>query len=257
MEESDFDIIDDDYKNNEDKYIKKGQNQEHIDEAREKVFDSILSFCGQRLTLQQLLKFAKQFARFLKNHANRPLENIMCQYEDMKQKYTDILELYDDITCEWKTLSLNRKKLDEMKSNKTDTSGIENDIVKCKMRRNEKEKEIPILLDERKKIKKRLKDRKLQSIPVEGGRPIKIKSKKDFVMRYFRIEENSDVSNEFRAELSWLYMECENEYDLCHKIYPFWSGSLRQDVITFMDSSKEIKGNYQLKSGELSQLKRM
>eukprot|EP01084_Bolivina_argentea_P247908 414715_1 len=91
IEETDFDIIDEDfdiqrYRLN----VKQKKDMEHIDEAREEVFDTILNFYGERLTLQQILKFAKQFARFTKNYAHGNLKNIMMKYTAMRETPEDI-----------------------------------------------------------------------------------------------------------------------------------------------------------------------
>ena len=57
------------------------------------------------------------------------------------------------------------------------------------------------------------------------------------------------------AEVNYLFLGCENRYDLCYKIYPFWSGSIIKDIYNFMESTEQIQGNYELKEAEFGQLK--
>ena len=59
----------------------------------------------------------------------------------------------------------------------------------------------------------------------------------------------------FNSEIAYLYDGCENKYDLCHKIYPFWSGSIITDIYSFMESTEQIQGHYELKEAEFGQLK--
>ena len=58
------------------------------------------------------------------------------------------------------------------------------------------------------------------------------------------------------AELAWLY-ECgaDNEYDLCSQLYPLLSGSIKAELLAFMESSEKIQGIYEVKAEEFGQLK--
>merc|ERR1712130_957346 len=48
------------------------------------------------------------------------------------------------------------------------------------------------------------------------------------------------------AEINYLFLGCENKYDLCYKIYPFWSGSIIADIYSFMESTEQIQVNDEL-----------
>ena len=44
-------------------------------------------------------------------------------------------------------------------------------------------------------------------------------------------------------EIKWLHKEVHNEYNLCQRVYPFWSGKYLNDIQDFMDSKEKIKPN--------------
>merc|ERR1712130_465887 len=73
-----------------------------------------------------------------------------------------------------------------------------------------------------------------------------------FVKEYF--VSKKEIAG-FEAEVEYLFLGCENKYDLCHKMYPFWSGSIIADIYSFMESTEQIQGNYELKEAEFGQLK--
>eukprot|EP01084_Bolivina_argentea_P173649 300795_1 len=85
----------------------------------------------------------------------------------MTVKYNDVNKIHQDITDITKTLSLIKKQLDETKLSKTIKSRVEtletleNEIKTNNEKKDEKQQQIYQLLDERQKIKKKLKDTKL------------------------------------------------------------------------------------------------
>merc|ERR1711971_49606 len=64
-----------------------------------------------------------------------------------------------------------------------------------------------------------------------------------------------DPIHDWEAEVNYLFTGCENRFDLCHKMYPFWSMGMIKDIYSFMESTEQIQGNYELKDVEFGQLK--
>eukprot|EP01084_Bolivina_argentea_P194766 334238_1 len=157
---------------------------------RRKVFDTTLSFCAERITLQQLFLFSKRFRTFLRK--NDTVNEMLCQY--------------DKIINEHSTESKRRFS--------------ESELLETRVEIKMKQRKIPLYF--------------------EG-----------FKREYF-----GDVEvKQYNEEVNYLFLRCENVYDLCHRIYPFWSGSLNQDIMIFMESTEQIQGNYELKKEEFGQLK--
>merc|ERR1712228_820611 len=146
---------------------------------RGEVFDTIISFCASRITLQQLFQFSKLFKRFLSRNE---------KIHEMMKKYDESIK----------------------------TTNIDNAITEALF----KKKRIPNTFEL-------------------------------FVAEYF----DSANTQGWDAETNYLFLGCENQYDLCHKIYPFWSGSSIIDIYKFMESTEQIQGNYVIKEAEFGQLK--
>eukprot|EP01083_Nonionella_stella_P161426 528743_1 len=79
----------------------------------------------------------------------------------------------------------------------------------------------------------------------------------DFKEKYFgSFEDRKRMSlKDFIAEIEWLYENTENEYVLCQRIYPFWGHKFINDIYSFMESTEQIQGIYELKAAEFGQLK--
>merc|ERR1712154_117648 len=140
------------------------------------VFDTIISFCASRITLQQLFQFSKLFKRFLCK--NSSIDEMMKRY-DASIKSTDA----------------------------EDESALITEALFKKTR-------IPATFEQ-------------------------------FESEYF-----AQKIEGYDAEKNYLFLGCENKYDLCHKMYPFWSGSIIVDIYKFMESTEQIQGNYVLKEAE-------
>eukprot|EP01084_Bolivina_argentea_P123568 218973_1 len=213
---SSFDIID------ETTHIKiDKKTAEEYDTKRRHAFNTILSFCGSRLTLQQLLQFSYIFKRSLEKYP----------------KIRRLMRLYHKIyhCCGENTMI--EPSLSELK---TFCSKYGLLLTPAEKSKTPKPKNEYVEL---------LKDTKIHSVMTEE----KFKDiyfKTDELISFKEVKEDNDLT----AEISWLYL-CENEYDLCYRLYPFWSDSLKKDILNFMESSTQIHGNYELKENEFGQLK--
>eukprot|EP01083_Nonionella_stella_P180070 641139_1 len=168
---------------------KESRRKQVVKKKRAEVFDTMLSFCNARVTLQQLFSFSNMFKDFFTENG---VVNAMMQQYDLMVKHSASLN----------TLSEEQK-----------------------LRRVR----IPQTIEEFKEV---YFEGTLAPHP-ETGKP----------------------DNTWDAEITWLFLGTENKYDLCHKIYPFWSGSIISDIYSFMESTEQIQGNYELKEAEFSQLK--
>ena len=135
------------------KYEDQKKKKTRTNKKRGEVFDTIISFCASRITLQQLFQFSKLFKRFLCKHS-----------------------IIDEMM----------KEYDESIKSTTDNAVTENLFKKTR---------IPATFEQ-------------------------------FVAEYF----NSEHMDGWDAETNYLFLGCENKYDLCHKIYPFWSASIIVDI---------------------------
>jgi len=157
---------------------KKRRKPSNVQKKRAEVFDTVLSFCSGRITLQQLFSFSKQFRKYLKD---------IPMVDDMMKKF-DSIALVD--------------------------------------------------ASQAKSLESQMKHHRI---------PAKLH---DFKTQYF-----AGSSEVWDAEIHWLFEGCENEYDLCYKMYPFWSASIIKDIYNFMESTEQIQGDYELKLAEFGQLK--
>eukprot|EP01084_Bolivina_argentea_P313577 543028_1 len=161
---------------------KKNKKKSPTSKKRADVFDTVLSFCAGRITLQQLFTFSKHFRKFLvENH-----------------KINTMLKEYKKIIT---------------------SSDVGNISREASMKRHRISPKI-----------------------------------ESFRAEYFSDLAGGDLEW-WDAEIDYLFLGCENRYDLCHKIYPFWSGTILQDIYSFMESTEQIQGNYELKEAEFGQLK--
>ena len=182
-----FDDNDNNVPQDEEKYNNKDKNKktkQYKRKARSRVYDTVLSFCSGRITLQQLFQFSRLFLAFLKK--NTKIDKKMKQYHKIVST----------------------------------ASGVSTEANNFLRHKQMKKKKIGSDFD---------------------------KFKKDYFEEFW--------DDTFEAEVQWLYTGCENELDLCHKMYPFWSGSIIEDIYSFMESTEQIQGNYELKEAEFGQLK--
>ena len=165
-----FGIIKD--RNNVKKKKKNKRKAEKLEEIRNDVFSTALSFNSRRITLQQWFRFARSFCKFL--GGNKAIKTVMRKY----------------------LLVWNESDMNEVK-----------------------------------RIKEELKN----------------SSFADKKKKYFGHIENKE---EYRAEINWLFHQTENLYELCHKMYPFWSGKILKEIYYFLESTEQIEGIYELKATE-------
>eukprot|EP00485_Elphidium_margaritaceum_P015088 CAMPEP_0202731060 /NCGR_PEP_ID=MMETSP1385-20130828/186951_1 /ASSEMBLY_ACC=CAM_ASM_000861 /TAXON_ID=933848 /ORGANISM="Elphidium margaritaceum" /LENGTH=2462 /DNA_ID=CAMNT_0049397343 /DNA_START=90 /DNA_END=7479 /DNA_ORIENTATION=- len=200
-----------DNKEEEAKNEKKRVRVEKIDKKRAAVFDSVLSFCSGRITLQQLFSFSKQFMKYLRD--TKEINILM-------QKYQKILGNKNTKQAELKAMKAQRIPLTFAKF-KADFFPVQSSSALVNARgANTGESHVYQALQQ-----------------------------------HARPTLHTDTSEPWDAEIHWLFDGCENEYDLCQKIHPFWSTSIIKDLYDFMESTKQIQGDYELKLAEFGQLK--